>query len=46
MLPIPYMHSALAKPKQVPLLGYREKQYTKTVILLGKQQCSNESPML
>jgi hypothetical protein len=38
MLPIPYMHSALAKPTQVPLLGYREKKYRKTVILLGKKQ--------
>jgi len=28
MLPIPYMHSALAKPTQVPLLGYMDKKTT------------------
>jgi len=46
MLPIPYTHSALAKPTQVPLLGYKEKkQYRKTVILLGKKQCSDGTTM-
>jgi hypothetical protein len=30
MLPIPYMHSALAKPTQIPLLGYKKKLQKKS----------------